>query len=108
MSYRLGKKKRSTECTPVKPKGLPSHLDMCLRQAIVPNRRHRQRSTRSLRREALRSATALRVRAENSILNSRGLKGKHLSDDHRRKLFAKLKEPWEIAYSKNPELFRYA
>ena len=106
MSYRLGKKKRSEPCKS-SVKVLPSHQDMCLRRAIEAGRKHKPRSIRSLRREALRSATALRVKAENSIIKSRGLQGKHLSDKDRKMLFRKLKEPWEIAYSKNRELFSY-
>lgn len=107
MSYRLGKKRRG-ECTPVSPRMLPTHQELCLGRGIAPSRSRSTRSTRSLRREALRNATARRVEAERSIIERRGLKGKRLTDAQRRKLFAKVATPFAIAYRKHPELFSYA
>lgn len=78
-----------------------------VRRGTVLDKSDRQRSTRSLRREAMRKATASRVKAETSIVKRKGLEGKHLTDRQRAKLFKDLKSVFSIAYAKNPELFGY-
>jgi hypothetical protein len=81
---------------------------MSLVRDTVHGRKNNQRSTRSLRREAIAKATVLRVKAEQSILERKGLVGKHLTDKQRKKLYANVKDVFAIAYAKNPELFSYA
>ena len=108
MSYRQGGKKKASKCaTNGNRAKRPVHQELAAKQVIAPSKENRPRSTRSLRREALRSATAARVKAEKSILAGRGLSNKHISDTTRNKLFKDLKSVYAIAYKRNPELFQW-
>lgn len=108
MSYRLKESRRRETLSRVSSPNLPTHQLMSLIRGIAPSKRGSVRSTRSLKREAMRKATASRVKAEISIVKRKGLEGKHLTDKQRAKLFKDLKSVFAIAYSKNPELFSYA
>ena len=63
-------------------------------------------SMRARRKEALKEATAIRVKAEKSIMKGNNLLGKKVPDWKRKKLFANLPEVHAIAYKKHPDLWR--
>lgn len=83
--------------------GLDTYL---ITQATARSNSAKQQSRRSRVTAAIASATATRVEIEQSILKRHGLLGKRTTDKERARLFAKAPSVFNIAYKRNPDLFK--
>lgn len=107
MSYRLGKRRRNETPQQASSRLLPTSQSIQAMRAMAVGSTRKHRSTRSARKKALRKAAELRVKIERSVIKSNGLVGKRIDARRWRELFKHIPEAYELAYKKQPDLFKW-